>query len=230
VSDKAPLRSSAGMVIGDVPLDPSLFDAQINVPVMHQVVVAQMAAWRRGTHKAKTRGEVSGGGRKPYRQKGTGRARQGSTRAPHWKGGGVVFGPTPERNYRKKVNKKMRVLALRSALTDRARGGKVAVIEDLSFETPKTKDAVGLLDEIGLGEGKVLVVTDGRHDTVERSFRNLQRVHVLSVDQINVYDILARDWVLFTKDAIEKLQQRSAQSAPTNAKEPAAATTGGESA
>ena len=208
MSGNVPLRSQAGMVIGEVPLDPVLFDAQVNVPVMHQVVVAQMAARRRGTHKTKTRGEVRGGGRKPYRQKGTGRARQGSIRAPHYTGGGIVFGPIP-RSHDKKVNRKVRALALRSALTDRARDDKVAVIDSISFETPKTKEAVALLNEIGLGEGKVLLVVEQLDQSVDRSFRNLPRVHLLTVDQINVYDILARDWILFTKAAIEKLQERA---------------------
>lgn len=208
MTEKVPVRSQAGIVTGDVELAPALFDAQVNVPAMHQVVVAQMAAWRRGTHSTKSRGDVRGGGRKPYRQKGTGRARQGSIRSPQWTGGGVAFGPTP-RSHRKKVNKKMRALALRSALTDRARAGKVAVVESLAFDTPKTKEAVALLNEVGLGEGKVLLVLDGHDERVERSFRNLQRIHTVTVDQLNVYDILARDWVLFTKSALDRLQERA---------------------
>lgn len=208
MSTSVPLRSQAGMVVGDVALDPGLFDAQVNVPVMHQVVVAQMAAWRRGTHKTKSRAEVSGGGQKPYRQKGTGRSRQGSIRAPHYTGGGIVFGPLV-RSHDKKVNRKVRALALRSALTDRARGDKIAVIESIGFEQPKTREAVALLDDIGLGEGKVLLVLDQRDQNVERSFRNLQRIHVIGVDQLNVYDILARDWILFTKAALDRLTERA---------------------
>lgn len=213
MTEKVPVRSQAGIVTGDVELAPALFDAQVNVPAMHQVVVAQMAAWRRGTHSTKSRGNVRGGGRKPYRQKGTGRARQGSIRSPQWTGGGVAFGPTP-RSHRKKVNKKMRALALRSALTDRARAGKVAVVESLAFDTPKTKEAVALLNEVGLGEGKVLLVLDTHDEKVERSFRNLQRIHTVTVDQLNVYDILARDWVLFTKTALDRLQERAESIAP----------------
>lgn len=208
MSVSVPLRSQAGMVLGDVSLDPGLFDAQVNVPVMHQVVVAQMAAWRRGSHKTKSRAEVSGGGSKPYRQKGTGRARQGSIRAPQYKGGGIVFGPLV-RSHDKKVNRKVRAVALRSALSDRARGDRIAVIESIAFEQPKTREAVVLLDDIGLGEGKVLLVLDQRDENVERSFRNLQRIHVIGVDQLNVYDILARDWILFTKAALDRLHERA---------------------
>jgi large subunit ribosomal protein L4 len=203
------IRSRSGDVVGEATLAPELFEQQINVPVMHQVVVAQLAARRSGTHDTKTRGEVRGGGRKPYRQKGTGRARQGSIRAPHYLGGGVVWGPHP-RDHSVKVPKKMRAAALRSALSDRAREGKVAVIDAFGFEAPKTKDALATLGALGAEKGKVLIVTSERDEATERSFRNLQRVHMIGVDQLNVYDIIARDWLVFTRDALDKLNARAA--------------------
>ena len=163
---RIPVRTQAGIALGDVELEPSIFDAQVNVPVMHQVVVAQMAARRAGTRDTKTRGEVRGGGKKPYRQKGTGRARQGSIRAPHYSGGGVVWGPHP-RDFAVKVPKKMRAAALRSALSDRAKEDRVAVIDEVSFEVPKTKDALELMRAIDI-QGSVLLVLDGRDDNVER--------------------------------------------------------------
>jgi large subunit ribosomal protein L4 len=202
------VRSRAGDVVGEITLAPALFEAQINVPVMHQVVVAQMAARRAGTHDTKTRGEVSGGGKKPYRQKGTGNARQGSIRAPHYEGGGIVWGPHP-RDHSVKVPKKMRALALKGALSDRARDGKVLVLDELTFETPKTKDALAAMAAVGASEGRVLVVLNVRDESVLRSSRNLQRVHVITVDQLNTYDIVARDWVVFTRDAIETLNARA---------------------
>lgn len=202
------VRSQTGDVVGEVSLAPEWFEAQVNVPVMHQVVVAQMAARRSGTHDTKRRGDVRGGGRKPYRQKGTGRARQGSIRAPHYTGGGVVWGPHP-RDHSVKVPKKMRTVALRSALSDRARDGKVVVLDAIAFEAPKTKDAVSLLTSAGAQKGTVLLVLDGWDEGVERSFRNLQRVHMITVDQLNTYDIVARDWLVFTRSAVEKLNARA---------------------
>ena len=205
-----PVRSAlgdVGAVVGEVVLAPELFEAQVNVPVMHQVVVAQMNARRAGTRGTKTRGDVSGGGKKPYRQKGTGRARQGSIRAPHYAGGGVVFGPHMN-DFTQKVPKKMRAIALRGALTDRAREEKIVVVETLEFETPKTKEAAALLQTAGI-IGKVLVVLDEPSENVWRSFRNLPEAHVITVDQLNTYDIVARDWLLFTKPAIDKLNGRA---------------------
>jgi large subunit ribosomal protein L4 len=190
-----------------VELAPAIFEAQINVPVMHQVVVAQMAARRAGTRDTKTRGDVRGGGKKPYRQKGTGRARQGSIRAPHYAGGGIVWGPHP-RDFAVKVPKKMRAAALRSALSDRAKEDRIAVVDELSFEVPKTKDAIELLRAIDI-KGSVLLVLDARDENVERSFRNIPRIHMIGVDQLNTYDVLARDWVLFTRSALDKVNARA---------------------
>lgn len=208
------LYNASGDANGEAQLDEAWFGVQVNVPVMHQVVVAQMAARRAGTHDTKTRAEVRGGGRKPYKQKGTGRARQGSIRAPHYVGGGVAWGPHP-RSHAVKVPKKMRVAALRSALTDRAREGKVAVIEAFSFPTPKTKDAVTLLQRAGV-EGKALVVLETMDENVGKSFRNLPRVHLITVDQLNTYDVLARDWLVITKGALDKLSARGAKTSPKN--------------
>ena len=205
------VRSQTGDVVAELELDSGIFGAQVNVPLMHQVVRAQLAAARAGTHDTKRRGEVSGGGKKPWRQKGTGRARQGSTRAPHWAGGGVAMGPHP-RDHALRVPKKMKQNALRSALSDRANEGRVAVVDSLSFETPKTKDAVALLNAFDLS-GKVLVVLHEPDLTVGKSFRNLPEVGITIVGQLNTYDVLASDAVLFTRPAYDALVARAARPA-----------------
>ena len=187
---------------GSVELDDAIFGAELNVPVMHQVVVAQLAAARSGTSKTKTRSEVAGGGRKPYRQKGTGRARQGSIRAPHYSGGGVAHGPSGDQNYTKRVNKKVKRLALRSALSDRARSGDVRVVRGLAFDEPSTKRAVTLLTRLGVADRKVLLVLGHQDVRTRRSFRNLPTVHVLTVDQLNTYDVLCSDVVVLSEDAL----------------------------
>jgi len=186
----------------DVELPADIFDVQVNVPLIHQVVVAQMAAARQGTHATKTRGEVRGGGRKPYRQKGTGRARQGSTRAPQFAGGGTVHGPQP-RDYAQRTPKKMKAAALRGALSDRARNDRVHVVEALvTGDTPSTKAAVQLL--AGLTERPNLLVVLDRSDLVSlKSVRNLEGVHVLAADQLNTYDVLCADDVVFTTAGLE---------------------------
>jgi large subunit ribosomal protein L4 len=182
----------------DLPAE--LFDVQTNVPLIHQVVVAQQAAARQGTHSTKTRGDVSGGGAKPWRQKGTGRARQGSRRAPQWTGGGVVHGPHP-RSYAQRTPKKMIAAALRGALSDRARDGRVFVVDSIvSGETPSTKAALLSLAEIG--STKLLVVLDRDEDVAWLSLRNVPTVHALAVDQLNVYDVLVNDDVVFTTAAL----------------------------
>ena len=196
------VRSIAGETVRSVELDDSLFGIQPNVPVMHQVVTAQLAARRSGTQSTKTRSEVSGGGAKPWRQKGTGRARQGSTRAPHWAGGGVALGPKP-RSYRQKTPKKMIQLALRSALSDRAAEGKVAIVDSWSFAAPKTKDALAALSALGL-DGKVLLVVGREDEVAYKSFRNLPDVQVLMVNELNAYDILCNDWIVFTEQTLPK--------------------------
>ena len=191
---------------GSVELPDELFDVEPNIALMHQVVTAQLAAARQGTHSTKTRGDVSGGGKKPYRQKGTGRARQGSTRAPQFTGGGVVHGPKP-RDYSQRTPKKMIAAALRGALSDRARNDRIhAVTELVSGQTPSTKVAKAFLGELlagrTAGKSKVLVVI-GRTDEVgERSVRNLPGVHVIAPDQLNTYDVLNADDVVFSVEAL----------------------------
>jgi large subunit ribosomal protein L4 len=189
---------------GQVQLPAEIFDVQANVPLMHQVVTAQLAAARQGTHDTKTRGEVRGGGRKPYRQKGTGRARQGSTRAPQFAGGGTVHGPTP-RDYTQRTPKKMKAAALRGALSDRARSGRVHVYTGLvAGETPSTKAAKAAL-EYTVADRKALVVLTRADELSLKSVRNLPATHVLVVDQLNTYDVLVNDDVVFTRDAFDAL-------------------------
>jgi large subunit ribosomal protein L4 len=201
--------------VADVQLDPTIFGVKPNMAVLHQVVTAQLAAARSGTQSTKTRAEVRGGGKKPWRQKGTGRARQGSTRAPHWTGGGVTHAPKP-RSYKQKTPKKMVQLALRSALSDRAADSKVVVLEDWGFgDTPSTKAAKAVLDDLHL-EGKVLVVVTPDDHTASLSFRNLADVHVLLAGELNAYDVLCSDFVLFSRASLP-----GGGGAPTTA-EPAA--------
>jgi large subunit ribosomal protein L4 len=194
------IRRIDGTSAGSVELADAVFGIQPNVPVMHQVVTAQLAAARSGTQSTLTRAEVRGGGAKPWRQKGTGRARQGSIRAPHWAGGGVALGPKP-RSYKQKVNKKMVQLALRSALSDRASEGRVAVVESWSFTAPSTKQAKTALAALGF-EGKVLVVIGREEEVVYKSFRNLPDVQVLLAGELNPYDVLCNDWVVFTSSTL----------------------------
>jgi large subunit ribosomal protein L4 len=189
-----------GTKSGKAELPAELFDVQTNVPLIHQVVVAQQAAARQGTHATKTRGDVAGGGAKPWRQKGTGRARQGSRRAPQWTGGGVVHGPQP-RDYSQRTPKKMIAAALRGALSDRARDGRVHVIETVvAGETPSTKAALQALAT--LGGSKLLVVLDRDEDVAWLSLRNVASVHAIAVDQLNAYDVLVSDDVVFTSAAL----------------------------
>ena len=193
---------SKGDKTGSVELPPEIFDVEPNIPLMHQVVVAQLAAARQGTHSTKTRGDVRGGGRKPYRQKGTGRARQGSIRAPQFTGGGVVHGPKP-RDYSQRTPKKMKVAALRSALSDRARNGRIHVItEFVTTGTPSTKAALAALRHL-TDRDKVLVVTTREDELTVRSLRNLPQTRLLPADQLNTYDVLVTDDVVFTADALD---------------------------
>lgn len=191
-----------GATVGEAELDPAWFGVEPHVGVVHQVVTAQLAAARRGTSKTKRRGEVRGGGRKPWRQKGTGRARQGSIRAPHWAGGGIAHGPTGDENHTKRVPKKLKRRALASALSDRASTGAVQVVRGLAFDEPKTKRALALLSALELEEGRVLVVLDRRDEAVEKSFRNLGGVQLLAVDQLNTYDVVVSDAVVFAEEAL----------------------------
>jgi len=192
-----------GTTAGSVELPAEIFDVQANIALMHQVVVAQLAAARQGTHKTKTRGEVSGGGVKPYKQKGTGRARQGSIRAPQFTGGGVVHGPVP-RSYAQRTPKKMKAAALRGALSDRAREGRIHVVETfVTGEKPSTKEALATLRRVT--EAKRVLVVLGRDDELNwRSLRNEPRVHLLEAGQLNTYDVLVADDVVFTREALDE--------------------------
>ena len=198
----------------NVDLPAEIFDVPTNIPLIHQVVVAQQAAARQGTHSAKSRGEVRGGGKKPYRQKGTGRARQGSLRAPQYAGGGVVHGPVP-RSYVQRTPKKMKAAALRGALSDRLSHGRVQVVSGfVDGDVPRTKDAVAVLvSAVGDLGRPVLVVAHRDDDITWKSLRNVPRVHVLTEDQLNTYDVLASDHVVFTEQALTAFVSRSAKEA-----------------
>jgi large subunit ribosomal protein L4 len=210
---QAPLFASDGTPRGSVDLAPEMFGIEPNVPVMHQVVTAQLAAARAGTHSTLTRSEVRGGGRKPWRQKGMGRARHGSIRSPQWVGGGVAHGPKP-RDYSQRTPKKMKRLALRSALSARAGAGMVKVIDRFDWETPRTKDAVALLTAVEL-DAKVLLVVARGDDVAVRSFRNLPRVKINEVGQLNTYDVLWAEAVLFTSETLAALSGTAPATANT---------------
>lgn len=197
------VRDSAGASVGTVDLPAEIFDVQVNVPLIHQVVVAQLAAARQGTHDTKARGEVRGGGRKPYKQKGTGRARQGSTRAPQFAGGGVVHGPTP-RTYDQRTPKKMKAAALRGALSDRAREGRVHILSEIvSGDVPSTKGAVAALARVS-DRPRLLVVVQRADIVTWLSVRNVPTVHILAPDQLNTYDVVVSDDVVFTRGAYDE--------------------------
>ncbi len=220
---KIDVVSVAGKKVGTRDLSAEVFEAKVSVPLMHQVVVAGLASIRRGTHSTKTRGDVSGGGRKPWRQKGTGRARQGSNRSPQWAGGGVAHGPHP-RDHDLRVNKKMRRGALRSALTDALVSGKLSAIQDLEFDEPKTRSAAEVLDTLEL-EGKVLLVLPAPSDSgaVEKSFRNIRGVRVAYARSLGVYEVIAADHLVITESALDVVEGATAKvAADGSAKSPAA--------
>lgn len=199
-----------GKQVGEVNLNDSIFAAPVNESLMHQALLRQLANARLGTHKTKGRSEVRGGGRKPWRQKGTGRARQGSIRAPQWVGGGTVFGPRPRR-YTKAMPKKMRRAALRSALSVKASAGQIVVVDELSMETPKTKAMIDALRALGVDESSVLMVVAEKNESVQRSARNLQndkryKVKTLLAGYLNIRDILGFDTILLSKDAVDHIE------------------------
>ena len=202
------IKTLAGADSGSLDLDEELFGIEANIPLMHQVVNAQLAARRAGTHSTKTRKEVRGGGAKPWKQKGTGRARAGSTRSPIWIGGGIAHGPKP-RDYSERTNKKMIKQALRCALSDRAADDKVLVVDSWNFDQPSTKQAKAALAAIG-AEGRALVVVGREDDNAVRSFRNLPEVHVLVADQLNCYDVLVSDYIVFSKDTVPSTRATAA--------------------
>lgn len=194
------VKNTSGKGAGTVELADSLFAVQPNVPVMHQVVTAQLAHRRSGTQSTKTRAEVSGGGKKPFRQKGTGGARQGSITAPHYTGGGIALGPKP-RKYTKRVPRKMVRLALASALSDRRSEGRLVVVDSWGFAQPSTKDAAKAITSLGL-EGRVLVVVSPSDEVTMKSFRNLPEVQLILTGELNAYDVLCNDWIVFSKDSL----------------------------
>ena len=197
------VKDAKGKKVGSIELPAEIFDVQVNVPLIHQVVVAQLAAARQGTHDTKNRGEVRGGGKKPYKQKGTGRARQGSTRAPHYAGGGVTHGPTP-RKYDQRTPKKMKAAALRGALSDRARDGRVHIVSEVvTGETPSTKAALALLATL-TERSNTLVVVEYDDVVGQLSLRNIPTVHVVTTGQLNTYDVLVSDDVVFTQAAYDE--------------------------
>jgi large subunit ribosomal protein L4 len=197
---------------GTAELPDAIFAAKVNVPLIHQVVIAQRAAARQGTHATKTRGMVSGGGRKPYRQKGTGRARQGSTRAPQFTGGGVSHGPVP-RDYSQKTPKKMKAAALRGALSDRAANERVFVVTGfVEGDVPRTKEALGVLNTVtGGADRNILVVTTHDDEITWKSLRNVPAVHLLAEDQLNTYDVLDSDYLVFTQAALDAFVERGSE-------------------
>ncbi|HEY6567451.1 MAG TPA: 50S ribosomal protein L4 [Actinomycetota bacterium] len=201
---------AAGKKAGTRDLSPDLFEATVSVPLMHQVVIAGLAGLRAGTHSTKTRGQVRGGGKKPWRQKGTGRARQGSIRSPQWVGGGVAHGPQPH-DHEMRVNKKMKKGALRSALTDTLSSGKLVVVASLDFDEPKTRQAATLLTDLGLSGKVVVVLPEPTQDgATEKSFRNLADVRVAYAGGLGTYELLWADRVVFTSAALDALEARAA--------------------
>ncbi len=203
---KIALLNNKGEKLKDINLNDNIWNIEPNDAVLHNHIVLSLASLRQGTHKTKTRSEVSGGGRKPWRQKGTGRARQGSIRATQWRGGGIVFGPTP-RDYSKKMNKKERRLALLSALSYKLKGEELMVLDNLNLETPKTKDFVDMLNNLKLNDKKVLFVTSELEDNLLLASRNLSEILVLANDEINTLDIVNADYMVVTEDAVAKIEE-----------------------
>ncbi|MFM8531283.1 MAG: 50S ribosomal protein L4 [Ilumatobacteraceae bacterium] len=208
------LKNQSGKDVGSVALSDADFGRQPNVPVMHQVVTAQLAHRRAGTQSTKTRAEVAGGGKKPFKQKGTGNARQGSIRAPHFSGGGVAFGPKP-RKYTQKTPKRMVKIALQSALSDRANEGKVVVVDAWSFDTPKTKDALAALSALGVS-GRVLVVVKRGEINAIRAFRNLPEVQLIEVNELNAYDVLCNEYIVFSQATLPSSENKNVESKDGN--------------
>ena len=202
------IKSAEGKKVESAKLADSVFGIEPNVPVMHQVVRMQRASWRAGTHNTKTRGQVRGGGKKPWRQKGTGRARQGTIRAPHWRGGGVVFGPHP-RDYSFKVNKKEIKLAIRSALSAKLADEQLIVVNELKFDAPRTKDAVKVLEALGV-QGRCTIVVDDDNVNAFLSFRNIPTVDVVPSGSENVYELLDNKFLIFEETALRKLEEAMA--------------------
>lgn len=200
------IKDVKGKAAGSAELNASVFGIEPNVPVMHQVVRAQRASWRAGTHDTKTRGQVRGGGKKPWRQKGTGRARQGTIRAPQWAGGGVVFGPHP-RSYAFRVNRKEVKLAMRSALSAKLADGQFYVVDKFDFEKPSTKQAAGILKALGLEDVKTTIVVGNDDMNAWLSFRNMPKVNILAVGDANTYELIDNKVLIFTEEALKTIQE-----------------------
>lgn len=202
---KVAVYNVSGDQVGEIELNEKIFGIPVHHSVLHDAVVAHLAGQRKGTHNTKTRSDVSGGGRKPWRQKGTGRARQGTTRSPIWRGGGIVFGPHP-RNYSLNLPKKVKRLALKSALSSKVEDGTLVVLDELKLEQPKTKDVVAILKNLKV-DNKALVVIDSKDDNVLKSARNISGVKPVTVSWMNTYDLLAHNTLVITKDAISKVEE-----------------------
>ncbi|MFW2332033.1 MAG: 50S ribosomal protein L4 [Nitrospinota bacterium] len=204
---KIKVYNSSSSESQEVSLDASIFDAPVKKNLLHDVVVSQLASKRQGTHKVKTRNEVSGGGAKPWRQKGTGRARAGSIRSPLFRGGGVIFGPSP-RDYSYNVPKKVKRAALKSALTLKAQENAIKVVDSIPFDSPKTKDAVALLEKLDILNKKILLVLESNNENIEKSFRNIPRIKIMRAEGINVYDLLNANFLLLTEPALNAINKR----------------------
>ncbi len=196
-----------GEKVKEINLKDNIWNIEPNDSVLHDAVVLTLASRRQGTHSTKTRSEVSGGGRKPWRQKGTGNARQGSIRAPQWRGGGIVFGPTPNKNYTKKMNKKERRLALKTALTYKAKNNELIAIDSIKFETNKTKEMMLLLNKLDLVNKKVLLVIDNLDENICLASRNIGNIKVVLPEEVNTYDVLNADRMLLTSNSLQKLEE-----------------------
>ncbi len=203
---RVPVRNLAGETVGEIELNDSVFGIEPNVPVMHQALLRQLSNARLGTHKTKKRDEVAGGGRKPWRQKGTGRARQGSIRAPQWKGGGTVFGPQP-RSYAKKMNRKMRRLALRSALSVKASEDQVIILDELELAEPKTKAMVSVLKDLEIGNASVLLLMPAKNENVEKAAHNLDQIKTLHAHNLSIRDLLGYDYVLMPRESVNQIEE-----------------------
>ena len=212
---RVPVKDMSGQTVGEAELQDEVFAVPVNEAVMHQALLRQRANARLGTAQTKTRSDVSGGGRKPWRQKGTGRARQGSIRAPHWKGGGIVFGPHP-RSYAQRMPRKMRRLALKSALSVKAAAERVVVLDELQMEAPKTKDMLAMLGQLAV-EGSALILLPEERRAVEQSARNLPEVKILRTASLNVADLLGYDYLIMPMAAVEAVHRHLGERAPTPA-------------
>lgn len=201
---QVPLKNMQGQEVGTVELSDAIFAAELNTTVMHQALVRQLANKRLGTHKTKTRGQVSGGGAKPWRQKGTGRARQGTIRAPQWRGGGTVFGPQPH-GYAKRMPRKMRRLALRSALSAKAQGEQIVILDELTMQTPRTRDMAAMLDALSINRSALLLMPEANR-TVELSARNLPNVKILRAGYLNVRDLLGYETIVMPQESLSLIE------------------------